>query len=40
VKQWLKKVIAMQTTLLAQALQKGHAKYPIAKISGKFSKGM
>jgi hypothetical protein len=40
VKEWLKKVIAMQTTLLAQPLQKGHAKYPIIKISGKSSKGM
>jgi hypothetical protein len=35
-----KKVITMQTTLLAQPLQKGHAKYPIVKISGKFSKGI
>jgi hypothetical protein len=40
VKQWLKKVIAVQTTLLAQLLQKCHTKYPILKISGKFSKGM
>jgi hypothetical protein len=30
----------MQTTLIAQPLQKGPAKYPIVKISGKFSKGM
>jgi hypothetical protein len=34
------KVIAMQTTLLAQSLQKGCAKYPIVKTSGNFSKGM
>jgi hypothetical protein len=40
VKEWLKTVIVMQTTLLAQSLQNGHARYPIVKISGKFSEGI
>lgn len=38
VKEWLKKVKAMQTTLPAQLLQTGHTKYSTIKISGKFSK--
>jgi hypothetical protein len=38
VKEWLKKVNAMQTTLLAQLLRTGHTKYSTIKISGKFSK--
>jgi hypothetical protein len=29
-------VTAVQITLLAQLLQKGHAKYPIVKMNGKF----
>jgi hypothetical protein len=40
VKEWLKKVITMQTTLLAQGLQKGHVKYPIVKTYEKISKCM
>jgi hypothetical protein len=39
VKEWPIKVTVMQITLLAQLLQKGHAKYPIVKMNGKNFEG-